>query len=328
MDAFTAVWGLLTEPWALLMLIASLAYAGMNYLDEWLLGHLGGDTPEKKGGTDAVGTLIIISGLFGILIALVFVVVDFINTSPDTSVVVKPLSALKAMGAGMFEVLYLIPYYYATRRAGTMNAAPLFQSIPVISLVLGLLLFKESPPAVHIIGSLVIVAGAILLNFAPGTFRLDLRTVGLMLLASTMVSLLFFLFKGAAVGSNFVAAAFWNGIGMFTASVLILLTYPPYRREFCKFMRSIDVKSVGIQSINEVADAFAGLASQYAMTIGPSVMAVSALSAYQPVFIFMIGGILAFAGSKTHADQLRGSEFYKKFTAIALIALGTVLIAQ
>ena len=237
MDVLHALWGLLTEPWALLMLAASFLYAGMNYLDEWLLSRLGGNA-EAEEKSDAVGTLVIISGLFGLVIASVFGFVALLSPHHATQLNLGTKLTLQAMLVGLFEIAYLIPYLYATKRAGTLEAAPLFQSIPVISLVLGLLFFGEVPPVVHIIGSIVNVSGAVILNIVPGTLKLDGRTIGLMLLSSTIVALIYFLFKGAATEGNFIGTAFWSGIGMFLASVLIFVFWPPYRRQFMEFCKT------------------------------------------------------------------------------------------
>jgi hypothetical protein len=203
---------------------------------------------------------------------------------------------------------------------------PLFQSAPAVS---GwLTTFAEVPPLIQIIGSLIIVGGAILLNLVPGTLRLNKRVVLLMLLASSIVALIYLLFKDAASEGNFIATAFWGGIGMSISSALIWLLYPPFRRQFNYVMTHASKGDLAFNFINEVVDKSATLAFQVAVHIGPSVMAVSAMNAYQPVFILIIGWVLAKLGSETHAGQLQGTELVKKAIAIGLIAGGTVLITH
>lgn len=315
------------------MLCAAFAYAVMNYLDEWQIRRLSRDATPEGEEVDSIGILVITSGSFGLIVAFGFATTAMVTGQFDTLFTSGSKLIFQIMGVGAIEIIYLIPYYYATKRSSTLEAAPLFQSIPVISLVVGLLFFKEVPPAVHIAGGIAIVGGGFLLNLVPGTLKLDLRTIGLMLGASTLIAFEYFLFKDAVETDRFIAAGFWNGIGMALTGLTIFIVWPPYRRQFTAFAfpqngKKRDRLSIALQLVNEVADAFSGLATQFASVIGPSVLVVSSLNAYQPVFILIIGAILAKGGSRAHAAQLKGGEFYKKFIAIALIALGTVLVAQ
>ena len=324
MDIIYSALRLLTEPWALLALVASFAFACENHIDEWLLNRLGGNTEEAE-ESDAVGTLVIISGLFGLVVAIVFGLVAYFAPDKSVTILVGKGLATQATIIGMFEVTWLIPYLYAVNRAGALAAAPLFQSIPVIALILGIGFFAEVPPMVHIIGAGVIISGGVLLNLTEveGKWQIDKKTVGLMLLASTIITLISFLFKDNALEGNFVATAFWGGIGMFVSSVLIFTLYRPYRLQFLKFARKVDKQSIRIQLINETVDMVASLTQRLAIILGPSVMTVEALNAYQPVFILLIDWFLTKNGSKS-----LHTGFAKKATAIVFIALGTILIAQ
>ncbi len=309
--------------WVALALAAALAYAGMNFIDEWLIERLGG---EVEGGeeTDPVGTLTIVSGLFGLIVAAVFG--GYTLMAPAATIWVGNDLIGQAIFVGMLEIVWLPFYLYATNRSGALEAAPLFQSIPVISLILGLVFFAEVPPMLHVAGAVAIVVGGTILNLVPETWKLDWRTVGLMLIASTIIAFIYFLFKDAALEGNFVATAFWGGVGMALAAVVIWLLWPPYRREFNAFAKDLDKKGVLVQLSNEIIDTFAVLASQKAVVLGPSVMAVTALNAFQPVFILLIGWVLAKRGSNKHQEALSGYEGLKKVGSIALIAIGTAII--
>lgn len=327
MDIVYSLWAFLTEPWALLALIASLAFACENYIDEWLLIRLGDKTNNEK-DSEAVGTLVIISGLFGLVVACVFGLVAYVL--PQTTIIIGADIGAQATFVGALEIAWIIPYMYAMNRVGTLKAAPLFQSVPVVALFLGLFAFAEIPPMIHIVGAGAIVGGGFLLSLSEieGKWNIDKLTVGLMLLASTIIAGVSFLFKDAALEGNFVATVFWGGIGMSLASVLLLIVCRPYRRQFVRFCHSVDKRGILVQVLNETVDMVAVLTQHAAMILGPTIMTVSALNAYQPVFILLIGWLLAKNGSKLHANQLQGNEFLKKSTAIAFIAFGTVLIAQ
>jgi uncharacterized membrane protein len=314
----------LQQSWVVLSLLAALGYASIGYIDEWLLrrhGENGEGLPD-----DAAGKLIIISGLFGFVVSSIFVVVaaltgDFYNlwATPD--------SFTPAIAAGAIEIIWLVPYFYAMQRAGALNATPLFQSVPVFSLLVGVLIFAEYPPATQIGGAIVIATGAFILNFDFSQRTTDWPTLGLMFLASALISLEYFLFKDAALDMGFVFSAFWSGVGMVLATAIIWLVWPPYRRQFKRYLSAADRLDLGVQFGNEGLNSASVLASQFAVTRGPSVMLVSAFNAFHPLFTLLIGWMLARFGSDYHSETLRGGRAMQKSVAIALIAAGTIVIA-
>ncbi len=309
--------------WIVLQFVSSFSYACENFLDEWLLHRHRGEEEES------VGSLLLISGFFGIVAATIFGLVAYFAPNPEVTIFVGTELTLRALGAGLLEVLYLIPYLYAVNRVGAVKTAPLFQVIPVISLILGLFVFGEIPPIVHIIGAGIIIIGGLALNLSEveGNWKVDSKTIALMLFSSTIVVISSFIFKDAALEGNFVAAAFWGGIGMTTMSTVIFLVYAPYRKQFLTFVKRADKPAWLYQLANETVDTIALTTSQVALVLGPSVMAVYAMNAWQPVFILLIGWVLAKRGSQAHAELLHNTKLKQIACAIALLAAGTVLIA-
>jgi uncharacterized membrane protein len=326
--AFMALPGI----WVILQSLASLLFASENFIEEWLLARLK-KTPvhsseDTEGEPAPIGILILISGLFGPVIAIFFAIVAYILPDQSVTLAIGINLSLKATVVGMLEVVWLIPYLYALNHAGAIKAAPLFQTIPVISLILGLVFFSEIPPIVHIVAAASIIAGGLLLDLREmkGKWQIDKKTIGLMLFASTVIAFISFVFKDTALEGNFVATAFYGGIGMTISGLLFFLFYAPYRNQFLTFCKEADGSAVLAQLINEVVDVAAMTASRLAMVIGPSVMAVSALNAWQPVFILVIGWVLARRGSAAHSELLEGVKFKQTACAITLLVIGTVLI--
>ncbi len=314
----------LQTPWVIMSLLAALGYASVGYIDEWLLRRHGKNGNGLK--DDAAGKLIIISGLFGFVVSSVFLI--FATVLGDFHTLWKgSWSITLAAGAGALEIIWLVPYFYAMQRAGALNATPLFQSIPVFSLLFGMLLFAEFPPAAQIGGAVLITVGAFLLNFDFKHRKIDWKTISLMLTSSALISLEYFLFKDAALQMGFVFSAFWSGVGMVSATVLIWTTWPPYRRQFRQYLMAVDRFDLGVQFTNEGINSASVLASQFAVTRGPTVMLVSAFNAFHPLFTLLIGGILSKFGSAYHAGELAGTRAAQKSLAIILIASGTATIA-
>jgi hypothetical protein len=333
--------------WMVLQTFSSFCYASENFLDEWLLKRLSAGNSivedEEVEEVKPVGILWLVSAFFGIVIAAVFGLVAFF--APDTSVTLNISKELifQSLLIGMLEIVWLVPYLHATNHAGAVRAAPLFQSIPVIALVLGVVAhilatqfnvsgagkFAELPPTTHIVAAGIIIAGGLLLDLTEvgGKWHVDKKTIGLMLFASAVIAFISFTFKDAALEGNFVATAFYSGIGMAISGALVFLFYAPYRKQFLSFCKEADKPTVLAQLGNEVVDTTAVMTSHAAVIIGPSVMAVSALNAWQPVFILIIGWVLAKRGSEAHADLLDPTKFKQTALAISLLAVGTVMIA-
>jgi hypothetical protein len=249
------------------------------------------------------------------------------------SVLLSSSTIHQALGVGALEVLWVIPYLYATKRRGAMIAGPLFQAVPVIALGFEVYL-GTIPPLVQIGGALLIVLGGILLSIEKvetkrghTKHKVDWITVILMTFSATLVALIYVLFKDAADGvDGYVAVGFWTGLGMFLTGTAIWLVVPKYRRDFNAFTRNADGKAISIQLINEIMDAGGAYLTHLANVLGPSVMLVTAFNASQPIAIALIGALLGLFGIK-HASSGSKVSWLLIGTAIVLIAAGVVVVA-
>ncbi len=319
LEIFKNFLGFFLEPWVFAALIASMMFAIGNYIDEELL---------KK---QAVGTLVIISGLFGFVLMILFgCIAGFTGASLEL-----PLNAtLQAIGVGGLEVLWVIPYLYATKRRGALIAGPLLQVIPVIVFALEALL-GIFPSAGQLGGSLLLVVGGVLLSLEKEedengnvSHSVDWVTIGLMTLSAFITALIYVLFKDVAEDeAGYVAVGFWSSLGMILTTVL-LFCYDPYWHEFSKFAKSVDMKSLGKQLVNELMDAggvylmhFANIA---AVSFGVTSGVVTSFTATQPIAIALVGVLLSLFGAKTRGNKTGPAILVP---AIALIVVGTVVVA-
>ena len=231
-----------------------------------------------------------------------------------------------AMFIGVLEVVWLIPYFYALTKADEAEVVPIFQSIPIFGLILALAFFGEMPLLIHIIGSLVVISGALMLAFDTKKYVFNAKVLFLMLLASFIISASTVLFKYTALEENYWAASFWMSIGTFLTGIVIYICFSTYRQQFNSFLKKKDWLGIGINASNEFVNQIAILAFYLAVVLGPSVMVVQSTTAYQPVFVLIIGLILAKLGSRLHIESLSGSELVKKVFGITVILIGSLLI--
>lgn len=321
MDVFSSLWALIREPFFSCSVAASFGNATVEYIDEHLL-----DDQREKSDKDAVGLLTLVSGFFGIVIAAIILGYAAV-TGSVSDIQIGQKQMLQVLLSGALEVVWMIPYLKATNRVGTMSAAPLFQTIPIFSFILGFFFFKEQLILTHVIASVVIVLGALLLSVNRDTLRLDRLTIGQMLLASFIIAFVYSVFKDATIKSNLMATLFWSGIGMTMMSAVLWVIKKSYRDAFNQFIRSPSKKLVVLQLVNEGVNAVSVTATHFAVVKAPSVMVATALNAFHPVFILMFGWLMGKNGSNKHSDALSAGEGLKKVIAISLIVLGTALIA-
>ncbi|HEY0964732.1 MAG TPA: EamA family transporter [Candidatus Paceibacterota bacterium] len=310
--------------WIAMAVVAQVIWACGNYLDNYLLKRYRNITQES-----GPGTIIFISSFTAAFVAFCIAIgagiLPILGFEGRTELSVTPLQALKGLSIGVLQICWMIAYLYALDESDETQSVPLFQSVPIFALLIGVH-FDEIPPLIHIIGSLIIIAGALVLNFHLSTMRLNKSVIVLMLGASFMVALIAFLFKNGAEATNFFAAAFWLKLGLALAGITVCYVVPSYRRQFNHVMNNRDWTGLTINIVNEVCDRVARLIFFGAIMLGPSVMSVQATAAYQPMFIFLIGLLLARNGSAFHAEHYTRDEVIKKGCGVALIAVGSYFI--
>jgi len=317
--------------WFILVLVAQLAWALENHLDNYLLSRCKDEEDEKK--ATAVGTLVLMSSLFQIVVVVVMLLLT--HSLTHAGVVAEDALSLSAanrtiaIAIGVLEIAWIVPYLYALEHSSDESrTASLFQTVPVFGLLLGAVFFDEIPDTLHIVAGAIILLGSALLNtrFTREKTKLDIRTIGLMLLASSIIAFVAFIFKSTALEENFWGTAFWMAVGEFLTGVAIWFLVPSYRRQFKAYVARRDTVGFGLNAGNEVVDTIALLAFNGAVLIGPSTALVQATTAYQPVFILAISLFLAYLGSKVHKKQLIEIGLTQRLTAIAIIILGSIFI--
>lgn len=321
LEILPAITSLLTSPWVWLILLASFMYAAGNYIDELLLTEY-----EQE-----VGTMVIISTLFGAVVVATFYVLSHVF---DTSIFLDAPIIVQALIVGALEALWVIPYLYATERSGAIVAGPLFQAVPVFALV-GESFFGVIPPALQIVGALIVVFGGILVAIEKEededgvtSHKIDWGTIGMMTISVVIVALIYVLFRDAALETNFIAVGFWVGLGTLLTGVAIYTLWRPYRNDFNAFCKQADYKAVAIQFFNEILDAGGAYMTNLATVMGPSVMVVTAFNATQPLFVGLIGLVLAGMGIAGVSTERAAGGMWKIMTlGIIFIAIGIIVIS-
>ncbi len=313
-----------------LVLFSQVTWAVENFIDHYLLSRY----KVHVDSASTVGTLVLISGFFTLFVGIsVFGLahgLEHWSLIEEASFDLEAREILLAMGVGVLEVVWLIPYLYALDEADETQACPLFQLVPVFGFFLGITFFNEVPSTLQILAGCVILTGSVVLNLNVGrkdenVGALNMRVIALMAVASFIIAIVAFLFKNTALEANYWGTAFWMSMGSFATGVVIWAVVPSYRRDFHAFLGRRDVFGIALNFVNEIADNVAILAFYGAVLLSPSTALVQSSMAYQPLFVLLIGFLAARFGSKFHAERLRGVGLLTRVVGIFCIVAGSVL---
>jgi len=300
--------------WILIALIPPFLYSISNFLDEFLI--------EKYTKQDGIGSLILFSGLFGIIVApiIAFFVPDVFSISINNILIL--------VSVGILNVLYVLLYLYAMESDEATVVAPLYQLIPVFGFFLGWSILGEVLDLRQIIGSAIIVFGGLIialdLELSQG-LGFKVKPFLLMAGASFIAALTEILFKVAAIPDTFWVSSFWNYIGFIIISVILFFAVKSYRRSFINMLKNNTNKVLGLNFGNEIITGAGDLILRLVLLFIP-VFLVQTVVSTQPIFILLIGIILTIFFPKISKQKIYGKHLVHKIIAILIIVLGGILI--
>lgn len=303
-----------TMNWFYIALISPIAHSFVNHLDKYLLSKY------LKGGS--VGTLVLFSALFSVLALPVILVIQ-----PEAISSVSFYQGFLLCLNGAFLVTAIICYLYALETDEATYVAPLFQLIPVFSLILGYVFLGEVLTISQLLAMCIIVAGGVLISLEFGTGKINLRskTLGLMLLASGLYAINLILFKMIAGEQGFVNSLFWDLLGKVIFGIILYFTVGSYRKQFNNLIKSNSAKVFGLNGFNEILALIGEVAIIYAALFAP-VALVQSVSSTQPLFVFIVGIILTLYFPKIAQENINRRILIQKIAATVVIVIGAAML--
>lgn len=249
----------------ILLIIPPFLFALSNILDKHLtLGEGDESSPES---------LLVVGGIFNIIVALPIFLFLFLK---GYDIFVLPLIL-----NGVLFTLAIWLYLHALKIGETVSVAPWFQTIPVFGLIGGVLFLNEIPSLFQMLAIFLIMFGGFAVS-ASKNFKVNKKIVGLMLIASLLISIndIIFAYLGREV--NISSALFSDILGKATWGMLFLLLH----RVRKNIIFTIKDK-LSVQSINEivfiVGDAMFDIAKIYF-----PIALVQASANTQPLFVLLL----------------------------------------
>ena len=226
--------------------------------------------------------------------------------------------------AGIFLIFYLIPYYKALKLDDVSRVAPLFQFIPVFTLILSTVFLKETLSTRQTVGLVLVVVAGIILSaerLESKLFR-PRKAMWLMILSSFMYSCVLILFRFVVREAGYWTTLSWQyiGIGVGAISLLLLGRIRKSIKEGVGQLKS----SLPLISANNGIALVADMSGSYAISL-VAVPLVTIIGGIQPLIVLVYGLVLSLWFPKIIKEDIRKPTIIQKVASIIFIFIGLYL---
>ncbi len=298
--------------WIFFAVLAPLLYSVSNFFDKFLI--------EKKVRNPMI--LAVMGGLITCLVGGVVLAFMGWPVFPMKQILILLL-------AGILFELALVPWYKALSLDDASRVGPLFQSIPVMVLVMSFLFLGERLGGQEFLGFLLVLIGGFLLsvkNFKGGIFSFR-KSLGWALLSSFLFAVPLVIFKSVTLEQGF-----WDSLGyeFLGGGIGAILLYGfikiSKQSEFQEEVKSLKSKTWGILAANEGIYLVSRITNFYAISL-VSVTLVTVVGGLQPFFMLIFGLILSVWFPKIVKEDIQKSMIFSKLIAIVLIFIGVWMVS-
>jgi drug/metabolite transporter (DMT)-like permease len=308
--------------WILVAVLAYLILAVVNLADKFILEQI---VPRAKTYTFLVG----LAGL------LIFIIAPWTLSWPGWN-----LWLITILTGATFSVALLF-FYYALKNSEASRITTLVGgTVPIMTLFLSIIFFKESFSLRELVAILFLVAGTVIISIVDTKrtiwfkvkewFHIPAPKQGKSILLSLLAALCFALYwvgtKYTFNNQEFLSALIWIRLGSFLA-VLVLVLRKKDRESIKKDLLNSNQKKqnkfifFGAQGLAAIGS----LLQNYAVALG-SVVLVTSLQGLQYAFILIFTFLLSLFYPKIIKENQSKKIIIKKIIAILLIGLGLYFI--
>ena len=314
--------------WFFLAVSAPFLWAIVNIMDEYLISKYYNDENAGSGNKigeehGSVGSLVLYSSLFGIFVSLgIFIFRPSVLSVSIQSILLLILSGILAVG-------WIVCYMKAIQGSSASSVVTWFQTIPVFGYFFGIFVLNEFPTGIQILGSLLILTGAVVatMEFSQGVVRARKREILYMLLASLLVAISGGIFKAVAIDNDFWLSTFWESAGLAITGIGLYAFHAKYRRDFQTKLISNGKKILSINLLNEVFSSVGNVMNNFAMLLAPLALVFS-VNTIQPLYVFILSIIFTLLWPHLGKENLGRKALVAKSIAITLVIVGSIIILQ
>ena len=305
--------------WFIYALLAPLAWSAANYLDKYLLSR----PATSKEGQGGSGGLLILSSLVSLIAVGVIVM-----AKGSAAIMIGSQELGVLILSGMFEALYILFYFWALERESTTTVISLFQFAPIMGLLFGFLLLKETPTGIQFLAVMIILVGTLfIIKKKDEPLKLNSHVLLMMLVSTAFIGIYNTLFKLVGESVPFWAAMFWQYLGIGLVGFLLFFGVAPYRKETIQMLTRRSGTTLVVTGLAELMNILALMATNTAILLAPVALVLS-VSSVQPIFV-LIEGYFIFKLFPRLFDPCEKPAFMLQYVVgILLVCLGGFLIYQ
>ena len=295
----------------LIIIIAEILYSLTNYIDKFLVDGI------NESGSD-IKTLIVFSTLVaGLVFSPIWLIIN------KFSLGINPITLLYLFLSAVSYIIAVYLYFKSLETSDTSIVVAMFQLIPVFSYILGIIFFKETLTLKQLIGSIIIIASAILISIDKKEKNNNFKVLILMTLSSLLCSIYYLFFELGFRTDSYKTCAFYFQISLLVIGI-ILMFIKSFRTTFTKAIKSNGKKYLSVNIVNEFVNLAGMLLENYANVLIP-IAIVTVISRLQVVFVFIIGLLGTILLPKYFTENIDKKTIIKKLSCIALSIIGFVI---
>jgi len=266
--------------WYILAMIPPFFWAMTNFVDQFLARRF---FPNQSFSLLSFSTI-----AFGVLvIALAFIRPSVLE--------IDPVIALSLTALGLFFYTGVVPYIFAIQQEEASNAAPLFETIPFFTAIIGWVFLKEQFELKDIIAGLVIITGGmgILWNFENKFF--SKKVFALMVSASIVMAIYTVILQQFSITDlHWMTIVYWTLCGRFLIAAFTFLAFKPIRQNVISVLKQAPVTAIIVDLSQHILAFLALIFTVMAMAKAPNATFVMLVSSIQSIFLIVIGVALSF----------------------------------
>jgi uncharacterized membrane protein len=289
--------------------IASYAFVSVaNITDKYIL---------EKHIRDA-NIIVFFSGIIALLTGILIICFRGLSVFPLNQ-------TLLILLAGILLVLYLLPYFKALDLDDASKIVPLFQAIPVFTLLLSAVFLGENLSLRQFAGFGIILACGWYLSKSDQGRALEVKPYfWLMMVSSFLCAASSVLFKSVVQLQDLWDSIAYESIGMGIGVVLVSF-WPGYLRKFIRLAKTTSRTGYTALSISEIFYILFRITGNIAYSLGP-VALVNVFGGFQPLFILLYGYLLTRFFPKIIKEDVSGGIIRAKALSLIGIFIGLFFI--
>lgn len=295
-------------------MLAALLWAITTYIDKFLLNGIDESASNIK-------TLLVFSTLVaGLVLSPIWLIISKFSIS------ISIISLISIFISSFVCVLGIYFYFKALEKNDASVVIIMFQTIPVFTYIMALILFRETLTITQVVGSIIIILAAIIISFdfEEKNNKSKFKALLLMTLSSLCYAIYYIFFDIAIRNSSYMSCAFWYQIGLLIIG-LILISIKSYRKLFLKAIKNNGKKYFSLNITNEVLNLIAHFLVNFANVTIPIALA-NISNGFQVIFVFLLGFFVAKFLPKYFKENLSKKVLLQKIGCILLSVLGLIII--